>query len=104
MRVESGAPDTLASIAMLSKTDISEIQPLARSLHKFMVDLLDDVIPADGDFSFPDGHVLESRQGFPGLLQSEGIYKALQRLDDRYQQVDVIYSRLKFLKICTEIS
>ncbi len=87
MRAESGSADTLASIAMTSKTNVAEVKPLASSLHAFMKEALKGVISVDPNFSFPDGRVQTDRPGFPELTEDAGLQKALQHLDQRYEQV-----------------
>lgn len=87
IRAESGAADTLASIAMISKTNVAEIKPLSSNLYAFMTDALKGVLQPDPEFAYPDGRVETSRPGFPGLTEDAGLQKALQHLDQKYQQV-----------------
>ena len=87
MRVESGLPDTLASIAMISKTDISEVKALADNLQKAMMNLLEGITDPDPAFPFPDGQIVENRLGFPGLLHQDKTDQVMQRLDAKYKQV-----------------
>lgn len=90
IRTDSGAPDTLASIAMISKTNLAEINPLASNLYAFMKDVLKEVVETDPDFAFPDGRVGATRPEFPGLMEDSGLEKALEHLDQRYQQVSLL--------------
>jgi len=87
VRLESEAPDTLASIAVLSKTSIIEVKPMASNLDTLMQDLLGGVITADPGFAFPDGKVEPNRMGFPGLLGDPGTEKALVLLNRLYEEV-----------------
>lgn len=87
MRTESGAPDTLASIALVSKARIEEVKHLAATLDMLMQELLGGVIPASHDFAFPDGKKTANRMGFPGLLGDPGCEAALKILDERYERV-----------------
>ena len=90
VQTESGAPDTLASIALISKTSIEEIKPLAAQVDLLMQELLGGIIPADPSFAFPDGRVEPNRTGFPGLLGDPGTETALRVLDERYEKVGLM--------------
>lgn len=88
-RTETGAPDTLASLAVASKTSVDEAKPLAESLDLLLQELLGGVIPADPSFAYPDGRTQANRMGFPGLMGDPGMETALQVLEARYEKVPI---------------
>ena len=89
VRTADGGPDTLASIAQVSNTSLTDTRPLAKKLNHLYQELFNHtgLLQSSSSFSFPDGQEMESRRGFSGLLAGDNINTVISLLDHAYEKV-----------------